>query len=104
MKARPRLWAWKVKRSRRLTKKKAKSDQPKLLFLSDNYYPGWKAQVDDEETQILRANYTFRAVPLIAGEHVVRFYYDSGAFKIGLLITLISLGVLGVFVFKVKEF
>ena len=73
---------------------KTKSDQPKLLFLSDNYYPGWKAEVDGEETQILRADYTFRAVPLIAGEHVVKFYYDSGSFKMGLLISLA--GILGI--------
>ena len=74
---------------------KTNSSQPKLLFLSDNYYPGWKATVDGEETEILRANYTFRAVPLIAGEHLVRFYYDSEVFKIGLFISLASLAVLG---------
>jgi len=83
---------------------KTSSDQPKLLFLSDNYYPGWKATVDGDETEILRADYTFRAVPLTPGEHLVKFYYDSEIFKTGLLITLISLGMLGVFVFKVKSF
>lgn len=70
---------------------KTKSSQPKLLFLSDNYYPGWKAQVDGDETEILRANYTFRAVPLLPGEHTVRFYFDSTSFKIGALISLVSL-------------
>jgi len=74
---------------------KTKSDQPKLLFLSDNYYPGWKAQVDGEETQILRADYTFRAVPLIAGEHLVRFYYDSEVFKAGLGLSVMGLLALG---------
>ncbi|MBI2012469.1 YfhO family protein [Candidatus Curtissbacteria bacterium] len=73
---------------------KTKSDQPKILFLSDNYYPGWKAQVDGDETKILRANYTFRAVPLIPGEHTVRFYYDSDVFKVGLLISGLSLAFL----------
>lgn len=73
---------------------KTKSDQPKLLFISDNYYPGWKAQVDGDETEILRANYTFRTVPLIPGEHLVRFYYDSDVFKLGALISLASLGLL----------
>src|SRR4030042_1029372 len=34
---------------------KTNSGQPKLLFLSDNYYPGWKAQVDGDRTGILRA-------------------------------------------------
>ena len=70
---------------------KTRSDQPKLLYISDNYYPGWKAQVDGEETEILRANYTFRAVPLIGGEHRVRFYYNSDSLKVGLVISVVSL-------------
>lgn len=70
---------------------KTKSDQPKLLFLTDNYYPGWKAKVDEQETEILRADYTFRAVPLIAGEHEIRFYYDPMSFKLGILISILSL-------------
>lgn len=74
-----------------------KSDVPKLLFLSDNYYPGWKARVDGKETNILRADYTFRAVPLEAGVHVVRFYLDSSSFKLGLVISILSLVVFGLF-------
>ena len=62
----------------------------KLLFLSDNFYPGWKAKVDGVGTEILRADYTFRAVPLIPGEHEVVFYFDSDTFKIGVLISLIG--------------
>jgi hypothetical protein len=65
---------------------------PKLLYVSDNYYPGWKATVDGNETGILRANYTFRAVPLAPGEHVVRMYYDPWSFKAGLIVSLVSLG------------
>lgn len=76
---------------------KTKSDGPKLLFVSDNFYPGWKAKVDGDETAILRADYTFRAVPLLAGEHTVRFYFDSDSFKLGVIISVISLGILIIF-------
>lgn len=69
--------------------------EPKLLFLSDNYYPGWKAKVDGEDTEILRANYTFRAVPLTAGEHEVRFWYDPLSFKVGVIVSVLSLIGLG---------
>lgn len=79
---------------------KTKSSQPKLLFLTDNYYPGWKAKVDGEETKILRADYTFRAIPLRAGEHTVRFYYDSESFKWGLAISIMSLIALGLFTLR----
>ena len=33
-----------------------------LLFLSDSYYPGWQAFVDGKETNIYRADFTFRAI------------------------------------------
>ncbi|MEK9147210.1 MAG: YfhO family protein [Patescibacteria group bacterium] len=79
---------------------KTQSREPKILFLSDNFYPGWKATVDGDETEIFRANYTFRAVPLIGGEHEVRFYYDSWVFKVGLTISLVSLGLLGIILAK----
>lgn len=70
---------------------KIQSDQPQLLFLSDNYYPGWQVFVDDKPEKILRANYTFRAVNLPAGEHKVVFTYDPPAFKIGLIVSVLSL-------------
>jgi hypothetical protein len=67
---------------------KTDSAEPKLLFLSDNYYPGWKATVDGNEVKILRADYTFRAVPLVPGKHTVRFYFESRSFEIAALISL----------------
>lgn len=65
-----------------------------FLFLSDNFYPGWRAFIDGQETKIYRADYTFRAVFLPKGEHTVKFIYDPQTFKIGLWLSLISLGVL----------
>lgn len=62
-----------------------------FLFLSDVYYPGWKAFIDGEQTHIYRANYAFRAVAVPAGEHRVVFTYDPFSFKIGLAITGISM-------------
>lgn len=76
-----------------------KSESPKLLFLSDSYYPGWKATVDGKGTEILRADYTFRAVSLPAGSHIVRFYFDSDLNKIGKYISLLSLLVVLLFYF-----
>lgn len=73
---------------------KTNSNLPKLLFLSDNWYPGWKASVDGDETEILRANYTFRAVALVPGEHDVKFYYDNNIFKIGAVISAVCLLIL----------
>lgn len=67
------------------------SDSPKILVMSDVYYPGWEVFVDGKEERILKANYAFRAVPLPAGLHKVEFVYDPWTFKVGLLITLATI-------------
>ncbi|MFB0538129.1 MAG: YfhO family protein, partial [Anaerolineae bacterium] len=67
-------------------------DRDGYLVLSDTYYPGWRAYVDGEEKEILRANYAFRAVPLESGQHTVLFQYDPLSFKLGLAISLATWG------------
>jgi hypothetical protein len=71
----------------------ATAEEDSLLVLSDTYYPGWKAFVDGKKTEIFRANYTFRAIPLSAGTHRVEFVYDPLSFKFGALFTF--LGIVG---------
>jgi hypothetical protein len=59
-----------------------------MLILSDNFYPGWEAQVDGKQSQILRANYTLRAVRIPAGIHNVTFVYNPGYFNWGKSISI----------------
>lgn len=73
---------------------KTESISDGFLFLSDNFYPGWKAFIDGKETKIYRANYAFRAIFLPAGEHEVRFLFQPQSFKIGLGISVLALLVL----------
>lgn len=61
-----------------------------FLFLSDNFYPGWQAFIDGKQTKIYRANYTFRAVFVPTGKHIVEFVYDPLSFRIGLFISLLT--------------
>jgi hypothetical protein len=70
-----------------------KTSEDCLLVLSDTYYPGWKALVDGKKTNLYRADYTFRAIPLNAGTHRVDFVYDPLSFKLGAGMTI--LGILG---------
>ncbi len=67
---------------------KTDAESSKLLFLSDSFYPGWSASIDGKKTQILRADYSFRAVSVPGGSHQVIFNYDPGSFKIGLALTM----------------
>jgi hypothetical protein len=60
------------------------TDEDGILVLSVNYYPYWKAELDDNKVKILRANWTFMAVEAPKGKHVVKFYYDKTKFFISL--------------------
>ena len=64
------------------------SSQAGFLFLSDTYYPGWRAWVDGQEETVYRADYLFRAVLVPSGQHAVEFIFDPVAFKIGLAVAL----------------
>jgi hypothetical protein len=74
----------------------AESTENSMLVLSDTFSPGWKVFIDGKEGKIFRANYTFRAVPVSEGKHMVEFVYNPLSFKLGITIT--SLGVLGCFI------
>jgi len=74
---------------------KTSCNQAGFLFLSDTYYPGWKAYIDGKLTKIYRANFLFRAIVLPKGNHQVEFVYSPLSFKIGLLGTLTTISLLG---------
>ncbi|MBN1169332.1 YfhO family protein [Candidatus Woesebacteria bacterium] len=59
-----------------------------FLFLSDTFYPGWKAYVDGQEKKIYRANYAFRAVEVPSGEHEVVFRYEPESVKLGINVSI----------------
>jgi hypothetical protein len=61
-----------------------------VLVLADSHYPGWKAYVDGKEEVIRRANLFFRAVPVPAGNHMVEFRYEPWSFKIGQIVSLVT--------------
>jgi hypothetical protein len=61
------------------------------LFLSDTFFPGWKAFVDGVPTKIYRANYAFRAVLLPPGEHAVTWTYEPTFFRAGLTLTALTI-------------
>lgn len=64
------------------------------LFLSDVWYPGWSAEVDGEPAEVLRANLAFRAVALTPGTHRVTFRYQPRGMLLGLMIALLTAGLL----------
>jgi hypothetical protein len=59
----------------------AKKDE--LALFSEVYYPnGWRITIDGQPAEMLRANYTLRALPIPAGQHTVEFRFDPQSIRV----------------------
>lgn len=67
-----------------------RADRGGLLFLSEVYYPAWRAWVDGEEVEILRTNVAFRGLNVPQGTHEVRLRYSAAEFTAGFAISGVS--------------
>ncbi len=65
-----------------------------VLVFTDTFYPGWLATVDGRETEILRANYLFRAIVVPRGDHEVRFCYKPLSCTLGMALAALAVLVL----------
>jgi hypothetical protein len=68
------------------------TDRDGILVISDVVYPGWELFVNGEKQKIYKANTTFRAGVLKAGVNNILFNYNPKSFKIGLILTIIGIG------------
>ncbi len=90
-------WVKSVRNDPVLTELELRTPQACFLAGSDQYFPGWTAQVDGRPTRIYRADLALRAIFIPAGEHRVRFRYEPVSFQVGLwaaIGTLLSLALL----------
>lgn len=60
-----------------------------LLILTENFYPGWRAEVDGQEVDIFRANVTFKAIPMKDGAHKVKLTYYPNSFYHGIYVAIV---------------
>ena len=67
------------------------AQQPGLLVLDDAYAPGWEATVDGRQVPVRRVDYILRGVRVPAGTHTVTFHYSPLSWRIGWLVSLVSL-------------
>jgi hypothetical protein len=70
---------------------KVEASAPAYLLLTDTWYPGWRATVDENEVPIYRANLSFRALAVPAGHHQIVFRYQPESLRGGIQITVLSL-------------
>jgi hypothetical protein len=69
----------------------ASTDAPGYLLLTDTFYPGWRASVDGQPAEIVRADVMFRAVRLGPGRHQVVFRYQPDSVTWGAWISAAAL-------------
>ncbi len=65
-----------------------------FILVNEIYYPGWEATVDGKPTEILPADYTFRALAMSAGSHRIVMRFRPPYFWFGGLISLLTLAAL----------
>lgn len=80
-----------------------RSNKTGLLFLSDTYFPGWKAYVDGKETKVFETDYAFRSIVLPAGQHTVIFSYQPESFMWGIITGICSLLLLSFTLFILQK-
>ena len=65
---------------------------PTVVVIAQTFYHNWRATVDGHTVPLLRANVSFQAVPVPAGQHRIRLEYVDTAFLWGAQISLAALG------------
>ncbi len=70
---------------------KTRCPEAAFLWMSDMLFEGWHATVDGKSVPILEANHCFRAVAVPAGEHEIVFTYSPRSFRLGALLSGISI-------------
>lgn len=73
---------------------KAAMSHPGVLVLDDTYYPGWTATVDGHAAPVNQVDYVLRGVVLPPGSHTVTFRYQPLSWRIGWIISLLTLVVM----------
>ena len=80
-----------------------RNEQPGFLVLSEVFYSGWAARVDDQPTPIYRTNYALRGIAVPPGAHRIQFVFRPRSLQIGALISAIGVISLCVCVFVLKR-
>ncbi|HUA68655.1 MAG TPA: YfhO family protein [Candidatus Saccharimonadales bacterium] len=64
---------------------------PALVVIAQAYYHDWHAYVDGKPVPLLRANHAFQALQVPAGQHEVTLRYEDWMFRLGAVISTLTL-------------
>ena len=71
-------------------KYESNGNAPHLAVFSEVYYKDWKAYVDGQPANFVKANYVLRAMVAPAGKHTIEFKFEPKAYYLGSAITRIA--------------
>ena len=78
------------------------SEQAGVLVIGDLWYPGWRATIDGQPAEVMRAYSALRAVSVPAGSHEVVVFYAPATFYIGLGVAGLAALLLALMAFRSK--
>lgn len=87
-----------IKRTPNSTLFETSTDGDMILLYTDNYYDRWRAKLDEKTSlPVIRADHTFRAIPVPGGNHKILLYYDGSVAKKSALLSFLFfiLGIIG---------
>ena len=71
-----------------------RSEKPAWLVVLDSWDPGWSASIDGHATDIVRADYNFRAVRVPAGTSTIRMSYQPPGLVLGGVISGVTVALI----------
>lgn len=79
-----------------------KTGENGFLVISDSWYPGWKAYIDNKETKIYKTNAVSRGILITGtGEHTVELRFVPKTFYMGLFFSGMTLAVFFIYYWRV---
>jgi hypothetical protein len=72
---------------------RCKATGPGFVWVSQSYYPGWRAYVNGVAAPVYAAHLLFQAVPIPSGESSIVLKYRPKYFVLSLVLALIGLGI-----------
>ena len=65
--------------------------EPGWLLVSQTWYPGWRATLNGEQAEVLRANYAFQAIEVPPGQWRLELWYSPDSWRLGVALFWIGL-------------
>tara|TARA_B100000963_G_scaffold280144_1_gene248631 strand:- start:261 stop:1274 length:1014 start_codon:yes stop_codon:yes gene_type:complete len=67
------------------------SNKPGFVVFSEMFYPGWKAEINDEKSKIYRVDFILRGLIIPKGNNKIKFYFEPTKIKYGSFLQIISI-------------